>query len=107
MALNADILKQMVSITQFNRGQATKIFSRARKEGQIVVLKNNEPEAIILSPEEYIRMSELIEAFELLLVAEARLANGNEDNAVAQEEAMLQIGLTQADIDAAEAQEIE
>lgn len=107
MAMNADILKQMVSITQFNRGQATKIFGRARKEGQIIVLKNNEPEAVILSPEEYTRMSELIEDYELLLLAEDRLANHGVADGIPHEQVMQNLGLTQADIDAAEELEIE
>lgn len=107
MAINPNILKQMVSITQFNRGQATKIFGRARKEGQIIVLKNNEPEAIILSPDEYTRMSELIDDYELLLLAEKRLANHNEADAIPHVQVLEHLGLTEADIDAAEELEIE
>lgn len=107
MAMSADALKRLVSISQFNRGQATKIFARARAEGQIVVLKNNAPEAIILSPEEYSRMCEIIEDHELLLLAEERLANGNEVNAIPLETVMENLGITQADLDAAEELEIE
>jgi prevent-host-death family protein len=107
MALNADILKRMVSITQFNRGQATKIFSRVKSEGEIIVLKNNEPEAVIISPEEYIRMSEIMREHALLLLAEERLADNNANNAIPHERVMRELGLTQADLDAAEELDIE
>ena len=58
MAITADVLNSLVSITQFNKGQASKIFDRLRTERQLVVLKNNAPSAVILSPEEYERLSE-------------------------------------------------
>ena len=44
----ANILKSLVPITQFNRGQASRIFDRLRTERQLVVLKNNQPAAVIL-----------------------------------------------------------
>ena len=56
MAITADVLNSLVSITQFNKGQASKIFDRLRTERQLVVLKNNAPSAVILSPEEYERL---------------------------------------------------
>ena len=45
----------------FNQGQASKIFSRLQDEKQIVVLKNNVPTAILLSPDEYDRLLKLAE----------------------------------------------
>ena len=105
--MSADALKRLVSISQFNRGQATKIFARARAEGQIVVLKNNAPEAIILSPEQYAWMCGIIEDYELLTLAQERLANENTKNAIPLETVMSDLGITQADLDDAEALEIE
>jgi len=107
MVMSADALKRLVSISQFNRGQATKIFARARAEGQIIVLKNNAPEAIILSPEEYARMCEIIEDHALLLLAEERLANKHDDHLIPLEAVMKNLSITQADLDAAEELEIE
>lgn len=43
-------LNNLVSITQFNKGQSSKIFERLKDEKQIVVLRNNIPTAVILSP---------------------------------------------------------
>jgi PHD/YefM family antitoxin component YafN of YafNO toxin-antitoxin module len=97
----------MVSITQFNRGQATKIFSRVKNEGEIIVLKNNEPEAVIISPEEYIRMSEIIQDHALLLLAEERLANHHKATELSHEQVLSEFGLTQTDLDSAGEIEIE
>ena len=45
--------RNIVSITQFNKGQASPLFSRAQKGETLLVIKNNMPMAVILSPEEY------------------------------------------------------
>ena len=39
MAYTADILDSLVPITQFNRGQASRIFDRLHSENQLIVLK--------------------------------------------------------------------
>ena len=70
MYIAHDTLNSLVSITQFNKGQASRIFDRLRSEKQLIVLKNNVPSAVILSPEEYIRLSELAEDYALMLEAQ-------------------------------------
>ena len=107
MAVNNDTLKSLVSITQFNKGQAAKIFDRVKTERQLVVLKNNVPSAIILSPEEFARIYEIEENYKLLLLAEDRMAYGNLYNAVSSEEAMKALGISKEDLANAEDVEIE
>ena len=53
------LLNNLVSVTMFNQGQASKIFNRLQAEKQIIVLKNNNPTAILLSPDEYDRLLNL------------------------------------------------
>ena len=53
------LLNNLVSVTMFNQGQASKIFNRLQAEKQIIVLKNNNPTAILLSPDEYDRLLSL------------------------------------------------
>ena len=60
MAIASDFLQSLVPISQFNKGQAAKIFDRLRSEKELIVLKNNQPSAIILSPEEYRRLRKII-----------------------------------------------
>ena len=54
-----NLLNNLVSVTIFNQGQASKIFNRLQSEKQIIVLKNNNPTAILLSPDEYDRLLNL------------------------------------------------
>ena len=46
-------IENTISISLFNRGLAGKIFSDVRRTGAKVVMKNNAPECVLLSPEEY------------------------------------------------------
>lgn len=47
------LFKHIVSITQFNKGKASQLFARANTGETLLVIKNNSPVAVILSPEEY------------------------------------------------------
>ena len=40
MAIAADLLQSLVPISQFNKGQAAKIFDRLHSERELIVLKN-------------------------------------------------------------------
>ena len=51
-------IKNTVPITQFNRGLAGKIFEDVKKQGAKVVMKNNTPECVLMSPEEYLSLME-------------------------------------------------
>jgi PHD/YefM family antitoxin component YafN of YafNO toxin-antitoxin module len=83
MVIHADALESLVSITQFNKGQAAKIFGRLKTERQLIVLKNNTPAAVVLSPDEFVRMSEAAENLYLLQLADERLDSGWEGRAIA------------------------
>ena len=53
-------IKNLVPVTVFNQGQASKFFSRVKKGESFVVLKNNVPISVILSVEEYALMKEAV-----------------------------------------------
>ncbi len=97
MAHTADILNSLVPITQFNRGQASRIFDRLHTESQLVVLKNNQPAAIILSPAEFSRLSEIEEDYALLLEATERLAN-NTAPTTSMEDVLKELGISEAEL---------
>lgn len=44
---------RIVSITQFNKGKASQLFLRASRGETLLVMKNNSPVAVVISPEEY------------------------------------------------------
>ena len=100
MAYTADILDSLVPITQFNRGQASRIFDRLHNENQLIVLKNNQPAAIILSPSEFQRLSEIEEDYTLLLEATRRLKE-NSSSTSSREEVMSELNISEAELAAA------
>ena len=106
MAYAASILNSLVPITQFNRGQASRIFDRLHTESQLVVLKNNQPAAVILSPEEYARLSEIEEDYFLLIEATKRLANNNAPTAPL-DKVMKELGIANDELAGTEDVEIE
>lgn len=102
MAFTANMLECLIPITQFNKGQASRIFDRLRTEKQLVVLKNNAPSAVILSPEEYARLSEIEEDYALLLEATQRLSESDNDSTLSFDTVMSNLGISEEDLDDAE-----
>jgi len=86
MSQIAHTLHSLVPISQFSKGQAAQVFDRLRTEKQLIVLKNNAPAAVLLSPEEYERMTEMEENYGLLLMAQERLKNNALNQAIPQEQ---------------------
>ena len=65
-----------VSISQSDEGNAIQIFDRLCTDRGLVVLKNGQPIAVVMSSEEYIRLVEAEEDYKLTVEANRRL----EDN---------------------------
>ncbi len=107
MSMAYEALNSLVSITQFNKGQASKIFDRLNTEKQLIVLKNNVPSAVIISPEEYIRLSEIAEDYYLLTEAQTRLKNNEGRKTLSFNEVMQSCGIAEDDIENAEDLETE
>jgi PHD/YefM family antitoxin component YafN of YafNO toxin-antitoxin module len=99
---DAGVLDRLVPITSFNKGHASRIFDRARSVGPLFVLKNNAPEAVILSPEDYARMSEAEENYALLIEAAERLEANAGRPGTPLAEVMAEFGITDADLEAAD-----
>ena len=107
MAIAADILQSLVPISQFNNGQAAKIFDRLHSENELIVLKNNQPSAIILSPEEYTRLTEIEEDYYLLLEANRRLEADGNNKTVSLDTVMNELGISEDELLDAEDVDIE
>lgn len=50
-------MENIIALTYFNRGQAGKIFEDTIKNGSKLVTKNGHPYAVILSVEEYDKLT--------------------------------------------------
>lgn len=107
MSIAYETLNSLVSITQFNKGQASRIFDRLNTEKQLIVLKNNIPSAVIISPDEYVRLSEIAEDYYLLLEAQERLKNNSGQKTLSFDDVMQNYGISESDIENAEDLDIE
>lgn len=98
MTIAADLLQSLVPISQFNKGQAAKIFDRLHSERELIVLKNNQPSAIILSPEEYTRLTEIEEDYFLLLEANKRIEENGDNRTVSFDSVMNNLGISNEEL---------
>ena len=48
-----NVINMLVPISRFNRGEANKIFDEVKEDGVKIVLKNNQPIGVIMTPEMY------------------------------------------------------
>lgn len=69
-----NVLSAIISITRFDKGEADKIFSEVKKSGTQVVIKNDVPECILMSPQNYQKIMEELENALLFAEAERRLS---------------------------------
>ena len=91
-------IKNTISITQFNRGLAGKIFQDVKNNGAKVVMKNNTPECVLLSPDEYVKLIDEINDARLLALAVQRMENFNPENTIPENQVMEHIGITDDDL---------
>ena len=98
MAISAGFLQSLVPISQFNKGQAARIFDRLHSEKELIVLKNNQPSAIILSPEEYKRLTEIEEDYILLLEAYKRLEENGNKKTISFDSLLDDLGITEEEL---------
>lgn len=97
-------LKNMISFSDFNKGQAGKIFESVKKDGSKIVVKNNKPECVLVSVDDYLKMIEENNEVRLLLTAADRMDafDGNMKDTFSQEEIEKILGIDTSDFDEVE-----
>ncbi len=95
-------MNSLVPISRFNKGEANKIFDEVKEAGFKIVLKNNTPTCVLLTPEVYEQMLETIEEYRLLLEAEKRMKNAKPDDLISQDKVLAELGISKADLDSIE-----
>ena len=98
MALLALKNENIVPISRFNKGEASKIFSEVKSIGQKFVFKNNSLECVLLSPEQYDEFMERMISMELYIEALERLEKDNSE-CYSQAEVMNKFGITREQLD--------
>jgi len=54
------VMKSIVPITRFNKGEANRIFDEVEASGTKIVMKNNRPVCILMSPAQYETLMEML-----------------------------------------------
>lgn len=99
------MLDSIVPISRFNKGEANKIFREVKKSGVKIVMKNNSPECVLISPESY---KEMVEEYEdSLLLAEAERRLSKKQKYISEKDVMKEFGITEAMLAAIDDVEIE
>lgn len=90
-------IENTIPISLFNRDLAGKIFDEVKRYGTKVVMKNNTPECVLLSPDEYIRLLDEVNDARLLASAAGRMSHFNPATLISQERMDQQFGFTPSD----------
>lgn len=94
-----NVMKSIVPITRFNKGEASRIFEEVQVGGPKIVMKNNRPACVLMSPEKYESLMEMLSDYILQEEAERRLADTGSSETLSQNEVMESFGITQAELD--------
>ncbi|MEA3422543.1 MAG: type II toxin-antitoxin system Phd/YefM family antitoxin [Bacillota bacterium] len=94
----SNIMDSLVSISRFNKGEAKKVFDEVNEAGQKIVLKNNKPISVLMSPSRYEEIMEALEDYVLYFEAEKRLASAN-NQYIPSNEILNELGIDESDLD--------
>jgi len=94
------MMKAMVPITRFNRGEANRIFDEVEASGTKIVMKNNQPACVLMSPGQYESLMEMLSDYILLEEAASRMSHYDPAESRTQQEMMEELGITPEDLDA-------
>ena len=97
----SSMLDALVPISRFNKGEANKIFDEVKESGCKIVVKNNVPACVLLTPERYQEMLEMLEDQYLLALAEERVKRNN-GKSVPLEEIIKEDGFTKEELEETE-----
>lgn len=98
------VMKTIVPITRFNKGEANRIFDEVQASGTKVVMKNNKPACILMSPEKYEALMEMLSDYILQEEAEDRMERFEPGETMSRQEVMESFGITDADLSDVEAE---
>ena len=92
--------KKTVHISCFDRGGAGRVFDALDHDGPKIVMENDHPVCVLLSPKQYEVMIEMLSDTLLLEEAESRMAMNDDKRNNSQEEMMRTLGISQEELDA-------
>lgn len=94
-----NIMKSIVPITRFNKGEANRIFDEVEASGTKIVMKNNRPVCILMSPAQYETLMEMLSDYIMREEAERRMIDYDPKESINQEEMMKSLGISPDELD--------
>ena len=94
-----DLVNSLVPISRFNKGEANKIFEEVKRTGFKIVLKNNSPACVLLTPEAYAELLETLENYRLFIEAEKRMEKAKAEDFIPAGKAMQELGIKELDLE--------
>ena len=96
-----------IPISQFYKGSAEQIFEDVRKTGVKLVMSDNEPECVLMSPIAYVNLMDELADARLQSLALQRISSGGLERVTTQQDIMDSFAITAEELDAMEEVEIE
>lgn len=95
----SNVVNSLVPISRFNKGEASKIFEEVKETGFKIVLKNNSPACVLLTPEAYEELLETLENYRLFIEAEKRMEKAKTEDFIPVDEVMQELGIKESDLE--------
>ncbi|MBI9014641.1 MAG: type II toxin-antitoxin system Phd/YefM family antitoxin [Clostridiales bacterium] len=93
-------LDNIISVSELGRGKASKVIQNVESnKEQYIVVKNNKPQAIIMSIEEYSDLQKLREEYELLKLAAQRVSESNDAEYRSIDDVMKDLDIDEKDLE--------
>jgi len=103
------VVDSIISITDLSRGKVSKVVQNVVEEGrEYIIVKNNEPQAVLISVNDYTQLmndhervkhlEEELENLELLLIAEERLKNARPADFVEENVVFKELGVSSSEV---------
>jgi len=93
-------LDHIISVSELGRGKASKVIQNVESnKEQYIVVKNNKPQAIIMSIEEYSDLQKLREEYELLKLAAQRVAENTDAEYKTLDDVMKELNIDEKELE--------
>ena len=91
-------MPHFVPISRFNHGEASKIFAKVNKIGLAIVVKHNIPVCVLIKPEIYNTIVEMLEDYRLFFEAKKGLKNTESEKPISHEQQLNDLGMGTSDL---------
>ena len=100
-------IKDTISVSQFTGNNIHRIISDVQANGPKLVMMDNEPVCVLLSPDKFVQLMDELEDAKLAQLALERVAAGALTSVSTQQEVMAAYGITEQDLSLMDDVEIE